>query len=261
MKQPWVIRLEEELISFSKTIEQKLKSDFLGVKKHAMDAILKKAISQKQYDIYHSTTIEGYIITPAEVEEAILGTGPKGKESLEKLRNKMAIVGHSQAFEYVVAKIREDFGRAELSEDLISEIYFQLFKPSVDVKIIDRFDLLGYRKIKVYIRGSRYVPPSFEKVPDLMQSFVPLINEIENNIIKAILAHYFFVTIHPYPDGNGRCGRLLMNYLLAASGYHWVTVTLDKRDIYFQALQKGQLDGDVLPFAKFILSFLKGIKF
>lgn len=257
MKPPWIIRLEEEAKSFSEIINQKLGSKMRAVKRHPLEIILKNAISQKKYDIYHSTTIEGYAISPEEVEAAILGTGAKGKESFEKLKNKMAIIGHSRAFEYVIRKVREDFDKAKISEDLISEIYFQLFKPSADAKIIDQFDLLGFRKTKVYLRGSRYVPPSYEKVPDLMKSFVSLINGMENSIVKAILAHYFFVSIHPYPDGNGRCGRLLMNYLLAASGYHWITITVDKRDIYFRALQKGQLDSDILPFAKFILSFLR----
>jgi len=254
MEPPWIIRFEEELKNFSETIDRKLKSDLRSINKYPPDVILKRAISRKKYDIYHSTTIEGYTITPEEVEAAILGAGAKEKESVEKLRNKMAIIGHSRAFEYVIGKIGEDFGKAKLSEDLISEIYFQLFKPSVDAGIIDRFDLLGFRKINVFIRGCRYVPPSSEKVPDLIKSFIARINEIKNAMVKAILTHYFFVTIHPYPDGNGRCGRLLMNYLLAASGYHWITITLDKRDLYFHALQKGQLDADILPFSKFILS-------
>jgi len=257
IKLPWVIRFEEDAKTFAETIGQKLKPDLLAVKKLSLDSILKRAVSQKQYDIYHSTTIEGYAITPEDVEAVILGRGAKEEESLEKLRNKMAIVGHSRAFEYVIGKIKDDSGHAKLSEDLISEIYFQLFKPSVDAKIIDRFDLVGFRKIKVYIRNSRYVPPSFEKVTDMMNSFLHFINGIENNLIKAILAHYFFVTIHPYPDGNGRCGRLLMNYLLAASGYHWITITSEKRDLYFQSLQDGQLDSNILPFAEFILSFFQ----
>ena len=257
MNEPWIIKLEEEVKAFREAIKKRLDPKLLAIKKQSLDVVLKRAIANKQYDIYHSTTIEGYRITPEEVEAALLGTGTSGKESLEKLRNKMAIIGHAQAFEHVIAKVKKDFSKAKLSEDLIAEIYFQLFKPSVDAKIIDRFDLLGYRKVKVYIRGSRYVPPSAEKVPDLIKSFVPLIAGIENNIIKAILAHYFFVTIHPYPDGNGRCGRLLMNYILVVSGYNWITITFDKRDRYFQTLQKGQLDSDILPFAKFILSFLK----
>jgi Fic family protein len=166
----------------------------------------------------------------------------------------MAILGHAQAFDYVIKCIKKDFRAVRVTEDLIMDVYYRLFKPSADAKIISRFDLLGYRRIKVFIRGSRYVPPSYEKVPDLMNNFILVLNKMGNALVKSILAHYYFVTIHPYQDGNGRCGRLLMNYCLAASGYPWVTVTTDRRDEYFKTLQEGQLNGDILPFAKFILS-------
>ena len=171
----------------------------------------------------------------------------------------MAIIGHAHAFEYVIAKLKEDYNKPKISQDLVAEIYFRLFKPSVDAGIIDRFDLVGFRNTKVYIRNSRYVPPSFEKVPDLMESFLYGIDRIKNPIIKSILAHYFFVTIHPYPDGNGRCGRLLMNYLLGASGYNWCTITKDKRERYFQTLQEGQINSDIIPFVDFILSLLNPV--
>ena len=256
MNPPWVTRLEQEIKSFDEIISRELQPQLLAVKKSSLKEILKRAISQKKYDIYHSTTIEGYNITPQEVEAALLGTELNDKKSFEKLKNKMAIVGHSHAFEYIIDRIKHDFGKTGVSKELISESYFRLFKPSVDVNIIDRYDLIGFRKVKVYIRNSRYVPPSYEKVQDLIKSFIVFIERIENSIIKAILTHYFFVTIHPYVDGNGRCGRLLMNYVLCTSGYHWITITKDKRDKYFQALQNGQLGSNIIPFSKFILSIL-----
>jgi len=255
-KKPWVVKYEEESRSFVDIICRKLAPSLKALKKRPLEAIVKKAVAQKKYDIYHSTTIEGYHITPEEVEAVILGKEITGK-SAEKIKNKMAIIGHSQAFDYVISKIKKDYRKAAMSEDFIAEIYFSLFKPSVDAKIIDRFDLLGYRNTKVYLHNSRYVPPAAEKVDGLMKSFVATINQIDNLLVKAILAHYYFVTIHPYPDGNGRCGRLIMNYFLAASGYPWITITAEKRDQYFQALQAGQLNSDIIPFARFIVSFLE----
>ncbi len=254
MKSPWVFRLEQEIKNFDKAISHRLTSMLSSIKKYSLENILKNAVLHKQYDIYHSTTIEGYTITPQEVEAVLLGAGPAGDLSSEKLRNKMAIIGHARAFEYIITKIKEDYDKPEISHDLVAEVYFRLFKPSVDAGIIDRFDLIGFRNVKVYIRNSRYVPPPFEKVDDLMESFLYWINRIKEPIIKSILAHYFFVTIHPYPDGNGRCGRLLMNYLLGASGCSWCTITKDERDRYFQTLQEGQINSDIIPFANFILS-------
>ncbi|MCX5751257.1 MAG: Fic family protein [Candidatus Saganbacteria bacterium] len=255
-KNAWIIRQEEELMAFSEIIGGVLKEEINAIKKHPLEKILEMAVARKKYDVYHSTTIEGYSITPEEVEAVILGKSLKD-EGFEKLRNKMAILGHAQAFDYVLKCIKKDFKRPKITDEFIADIYFQLFKPSVDAKIIDRFDLLGYRRIKVYLRGSRYVPPSFEKVPDLMDNFILSLNKMGDSLVKAILSHYYFVTIHPYQDGNGRCGRLLMNYFLAASGYLWITITADEREAYFRALQAGQLDGNILPFAKLIISLLR----
>lgn len=254
MNPPWVTRIEQEIKTFDKLISRELRPQLLAIEKFPIKEILKRAISQKKYDIYHSTAIEGYSITPQEVEAALMGVESGNKQSFEKLKNKMAIIGHSHAFEYIISRLRKDFGKPTVSKELISETHFQLFKPSVDANIIDRYDLIGFRSVKVYIRNSRYVPPSYEKIQDLMESFITLINNIENPIVKAILAHYSFVTIHPYTDGNGRCGRLLMNYILGASGYHWITITRDKRDEYFQSLQKGQIGSNIMPFAGFIFS-------
>lgn len=61
----------------------------------------------------------------------------------------------------------------------------------------------------------------------------------------------------PDVDGNGRCARLLMNYVLLTSGYPWVTIRVEARDTYFKTLEEAHLNEDILPFAKFILSFLK----
>jgi Fic family protein len=128
-----------------------------------------------------------------------------------------------------------------------------LFKPSVDAKIISKYDLLKYRNIQVYIRNSNYIPPSSEKVNELMKYFPLMINRIENQIVKAILAHYLLVTIHPFVDGNGRSARLLMNYFLLCGGYKWVTIEATERINYFKALQKAQVEDDIIDFSRIIL--------
>jgi Fic family protein len=53
-------------------------------------------------------------------------------------------------------------------------------------------------------------------------------------------------------DGNGRIGRFLMNVLLAASGYPWIVIPLDKRDDYMDALERGSVKQDIEPFAIFL---------
>jgi len=61
-----------------------------------------------------------------------------------------------------------------------------------------------------------------------------------------------FVYIHPYMDGNGRMGRFLMNVMLAARGYPWTIVPLEKRDTYMAALESASVEQDITPFASFL---------
>jgi len=61
-----------------------------------------------------------------------------------------------------------------------------------------------------------------------------------------------FVYIHPYMDGNGRMGRFLMNVMLAAGGYPWTIVPLEKRDTYMGALESASVEQDITPFASFL---------
>lgn len=261
---PWVIRQEQQAKEFEDALNKQLKSKIARIRKQPLADLLKKAREHKKYDTYHSTSLEGYRITPEDVDVLLSGRAPKieqgeGADYIEKLKNRMAIVGYSEAFDFILATAKKDFERSHLTEDFIKDTYSNLFKPSTDAGIVevDYYSLTTYRNMPVYIRGARYAPPSCEKLPELMAGYVKIVSNVKNPVVRAILAHYFFVTIHPYLDGNGRTGRLLMNYLLISAGYSWVTIKKEQWDEYFEALAKAQLDEGILPFGEFILTILK----
>lgn len=265
IKSPWVIRQESQIQDFEEILNKHLTKRIKEIKRHSLDKLLIQAKDHKKYDTYHSTTLEGYKVTPEEVEALLSGILPKEKEAqgtdyVEEIKNRMAILGYSEAFDFVIRKIQEDFNKPEVSEDLVKDVYYHLFKPSADAGITDYLSLVSYRTTPAFIRGTSYVPPSYEKLQDLMASYATSIYKVGDPIIKAILAHYFFVTIHPYTDGNGRTARLLMNYLLLAAGYPWITIRVDQRVEYFEALKKGQLNSNILPFGTFIIEMLEEFK-
>ena len=70
--------------------------------------------------------------------------------------------------------------------------------------------------------------------------------------MRVVLGHFVFVYIHPYMDGNGRIGRFLMNVMLAADGYPWTVIPVEKRSDYMNALESGSVEQDIAPFATFL---------
>ena len=85
-----------------------------------------------------------------------------------------------------------------------------------------------------------------------MPAFFDLLKEEPEPSVRVVLGHFMFVYIHPYMDGNGRIGRFLMNVMLAAGGYPWTVIPLEKRDDYMDALESGSVEQDIVPFAFFL---------
>jgi hypothetical protein len=87
----------------------------------------------------------------------------------------------------------------------------------------------AYRNGPVFIRRSMHVPPSREAVRDAMPVLFEMLAEETEPSVRVVLGHFIFVYIHPYMDGNGRIGRFLMNVMLAAGGYPWTVVPVERR--------------------------------
>jgi Fic family protein len=222
-----------------------------------MARLIEHAREAKAYDAYHSTTIEGYRITPEEVS-AVLSNRIIETQDPEKVRARMAIAGYSLAFERVLDTLRETGGPVRIDEHLIHDLYVDLFRPSVDGGIVDAELLRTWRASPAYLRGHTHVPPSPDKLPRLMWQFEDLVNELDDQpITRAVMTHLEFVTIHPYPDGNGRLSRFLLNLALVGEGLPWVTIRVEDRRRYFQALERAQTEADPRSFARFIRKYVE----
>jgi Fic family protein len=107
----------------------------------------------------------------------------------------------------------------------------------------------GYRNTPVFMKGSRHVPPRAEVVPDAMSTLFDLLEGEKAPSVRALLGHWLFGYIHPYPDGNGRVARLLKNAMLASAGYPWTVIRVEDRAAYLKALESASIDRDIRPFA------------
>ena len=102
----------------------------------------------------------------------------------------------------------------------------------------------GFRKIQVFIQGSDHIPPEPEKIPNLMDYYVYNYNHDEEDIFYKIARYHIeFEKIHPFEDGNGRTGRLLLNYELMKANIAPVVIEKDDRVKYFDFLRNNDNSG------------------
>ena len=212
-------------------------------------------------DAYHSLSIEGYRVTPELIERVRAGTwNPDESDGDRKNRDALAARGYWLAFEKVkeaVAKIITGADAAKLVRDAHRDWYRELFQPCVAAGLIDAQALAGYRRHFIFLQGSRHVPPRWEVVPDAMDAFFDLLEGEKEPAVRVVLGHWLFGYIHPYPDGNGRIARFLMNAMLASGGYPWTVVRVEDRTAYMKALENASVDMNIGPFAAFIAERVK----
>jgi fido (protein-threonine AMPylation protein) len=212
-------------------------------------------------DAYHSLSIEGYSVSPDLIDRVQAGAwNPAAHEADRQNRDALAARGYWQAFQIVkanVGKIVSGANPGELVRTTHRDWYRELFQPCVAAGLIAPSALAGYRNHAVYLRGSRYAPPRSEAVRDAMPALFELLAREPEPAVRAVLGHWLFGYIHPYPDGNGRMARFLMNAMLASGGYPWTIVQVGDRDTYLHALDRASIDSDIGPFVRFIAKCVK----
>lgn len=164
---------------------------------------------------HYSTRIEGNRLTLAEAKEVL-------QNAKVSFHGRERDVNEVRNYWNALLRVEEwaDAGKP-LTEELIRQIHAL-------VEYGKRAKPTPYRDGQNVIReaGSNaivYLPPEAKDVPGLMADMVKWINQAEKdgvpNPIIAGMAHYQFVTIHPYYDGNGRTARLLATFILHRGGY------------------------------------------
>jgi fido (protein-threonine AMPylation protein) len=225
-------------------------------------AYLKVVEDSYRSDAYHSLSIEGYNVSPELVERVRAGNwNPETHDADRQSRDAMAARGYWQAFQVVKTSVAEILGGVNsggLARSAHRAWYRQLFQPCVWAGLIPPSALAGYRNEAVYLRTSRYVPPRWEAVRDAMPALFELLENEPEPGVRAVLGHWLFGYVHPYPDGNGRMARFLMNAMLASGGYPWTVIRVEDRDPYLAALDRASVGMDIGPFAKFIAERVRG---
>ena len=175
---------------------------------------------------YHSNAIEGSTLTYAETY-AILYNDNSFKIEGKEPREIYEAINHKKALELVFKNLQ--------SHDGFDEKFIKKLNETInrDIKYTE-----GYRTVQVFIRGSEHIPPVPEKIPNLMNYFVYNYNHDEEDIFTKIARYHIeFEKIHPFEDGNGRTGRLLLNYELLKNNIPPVVIIKEDRVKYFEFLK------------------------
>jgi Fic family protein len=184
------------------------------------------------YDsIYHSNAIEGNKLTRDEVERVLVNNEVIPGKSFS---DHVSILGYRDAI--VLGQRYVNFN-TRITEHEIKKLHYKM--------LIDQQEVSGeYRNYNLMIHGHR--PTSYEKVPyKILQLAETRPSDTKHPIEDIAFFHLRLEKIHPFGDGNGRVGRLIINIMLEQQGYPAIIVTLDDRKSYFEALNAYDgLDGN-----------------
>lgn len=174
---------------------------------------------------YNSNAIEGNTLTLRETDMVLRGLTIDQKT----LKDHLEAVGHKEAFDYINELVQE---KVPLSESVIKQIHYLVLADK-------REDRGIYRRVPVRIMGALHepVPPYLigEKMEKLLLAFS---KSTEHIVTRLARFHIEFEGIHPFIDGNGRTGRLLVNLELMKAGFPPIDIKFLDRKAYYNAFDE-----------------------
>ncbi len=224
--------IDEISSKFKKEIQNDIEKRLGAIKEHFQaewkripESARKKELEEISIAFtYNTNAIEGSTIT---LEEArgIIHDKMSPNKSLRDVRETEA---HSEVFLKILEK------KEAITNRLLLDWHEEVFG-------MTKSDIAG--KFRDYlVRIGSYLAPDWQEVKKMMNELVGFIksNKSMNPVELSARAHYKFEKIHPFGDGNGRIGRLLMNQILWHAGYPMLIIEYKKRRSYYKALQKDE---------------------
>lgn len=192
---------------------------------------------------YNSNAIEGNTLTLRETDLVLRGLTIDKKP----LSDHLEVIGHKEAFDYVVEMVKE---KAPLSENMIKQIHYLVLSDK-------KADRGVYRRVPVLIMGAKHEPVQPYLIIPKMEGLIADFNSNNEHVVtKLAKFHIEFEAIHPFIDGNGRTGRLLVNLELMKLGFPPIDIKYADRITYYNAFDEfhgnNNLNAMEMLFAKYI---------
>ncbi len=216
-------------------------------------------------EAHHSTALEGNILVLREVELLL----ERGKAvGAKPLKEYMEVKGYGDAAQWVYAQALEpgDWrGGGLISVQELRHIHKVAMDPAWQVApypdATDRESPGNFREHDIRSFGGGMTPPAWPLVEAEVRGWVDAVKSQEWGLLGAgqptpaperlAQIHNHFERVHPFIDGNGRTGRLVLNLLLVRLGYPPIVILKQQRSAYLSALQKADLD-DVGPLGELL---------
>ena len=193
---------------------------------------------------YNSNAIEGNRLSLKETFFVIQdGITIKGKP----LKDHLEATNHKEALDFLYDMV-DHHKRHTISEHFIKSIH-QLVIQNIEKEWAGK-----YRNAPVRITGTKHTPPNAADIPHLMHNLVRWVKVNEKKLHPvelATLLHHKFVHIHPFFDGNGRAGRLIMNLIILKASYPLAIILKNDRKKYYRVLDQAD-NGNYGPLVQFI---------
>lgn len=192
---------------------------------------------------YNSNAIEGNTLTLRETDLVLRGLTINRKP----LKDHMEAVGHKEAFDYICELVQE---KSPLSEKVIKQVHFLVLADK-------RQDRGVYRRVPVRIMGAQHEPVQPYLIqPKMEELLCDYAADQSHMVTKLARFHIEFERIHPFIDGNGRTGRLLVNLELMKAGYPPIDIKFKDRLAYYQAFDDYHVKQSVSAMEKLFAGYL-----
>ncbi len=214
------------------------------------DAELAEALNgQSILYAYHSGKIENEKITYHDTREIFEHDGVTAYTG--DLRTLFEIRNAKEAYELFLVSFNE---RRVLDEALVKVFQYKLTQNTYDTRRYQLGERPGEYKLHDYVTGREEVGAAPEDVTEELAELLEELRDVpeEKALIAAAYFHAKFENIHPFADGNGRTGRLLMNYFLVTHSHPPIVIHEEDRRGYFEALEAWDTGQALKPLTDFL---------
>lgn len=192
---------------------------------------------------YNSNAIEGNTLTLRETDMVLRGLTIDKKP----LKDHMEAVGHKEAFDFVSELVKNNVA---ITESVIKQIHYLVLADKKDDRGV-------YRKVPVRIMGAKHEPVQpYLIAPRMERLLEQYYNNTEHIVTKLARFHIEFESVHPFIDGNGRTGRLLVNLELMKAGYPPIDIKFADRIAYYNAFDEYHSKHNVSAMEKLFANYI-----